>query len=78
MIPHILHPIHGEGVSGLRLLPWLTLYENTGVVVYDLEYGGRLYTGIDRLRYETLVYYLNSLKRVLIEADRLCIGDSSK
>ena len=74
LLPHILHPIHGRGDSGLRLLPWLAFYDDTGGELYDLEYGRPLYTGSGRLRYETLVYYINTLKRVLVEADRLCQG----
>ncbi len=73
LLPHILHPVHGRGTSGLRLLPWLTFYDNSGTEVYDLEYGRPLYTG-GRLRYETLVYYVSILKRVLVEADRFCRG----
>ena len=72
LLPHILHPIHGRGTSGLRLLPWLTFYDNPGAEVYDLEYGRPLYMGSGRLRYEVLVYYVNLLKRVLIEADGSC------
>lgn len=39
-----------------------------------MEYGRPLYTGSGRLRYETLVYYVSMLKRVLVEADRFCRG----
>ncbi len=75
LLPHILRPIHGQGISGLRLLPWLTFYDSPGAEVYDLEYGRPLYTGSGRLRYETLVYYVNLLKRVMVEADRFCRGN---